>query len=166
MFLCFTRCCLLGGVSPKCCIKWRIVSGQPLDCIYRWLVVFTSFAAVTQLLSGRKEHCLVAGVTKSKLCFIPHLGMDVLWITESFFFSSSSGPCMMWKVMKWHCLLIARSHCWPVSNRMRAFPTLPRLPGEVLLPQEGRALLRPCSRMGMCPWCVELSPTHCWHPIV
>lgn len=60
-----------------------------MDCIYRWSVVFTSFAAITQLLSGRKEHCVVAGVIKSRLDLIPHLGIDALSMTESFFFSAS-----------------------------------------------------------------------------
>lgn len=56
----------------------QIVSGQPVGCIYRRLVVFTSSAAVTQLLSSRKEHQKVAGAIQSRLHLIPHLAMNVL----------------------------------------------------------------------------------------
>lgn len=164
MFLCFTRCCLLGVVSPKCCIKWQIVSGQPVGCIYRWLVVFTSFAAVTPLLSDRKEHCIVTGAIKSSLHFIPHLGTDVLWLTESFFFSSSLAPCIMWGYEIAFSLCLQDDPAGLSLVGPEPPVAFPAVGLGVSLPQEGRALLRPHSRRGVCPWSAEPSlslTSHC-----
>ena len=54
---------------------------------------------------------------QSRLHLIPHLAMDVLWITESFFLSSSPRPHITWSQWNSAVFVLMRWYCWPVISR-------------------------------------------------